>query len=257
MGQIIRHPVVKIVFFLTVLILFISCSKENPEITAFEEVSGNVQLYDMDGNEYSDNSGAIVSLEGTSISTTTNTNGKWVISGLDPGTYTIKIGKQGFGTVKIYDARLYGGYTSVDPVSVFPIPAYKVTLTSAYNLDDNGFSITAFYTGNLPLYPSIHLFFGKKSNVSSEPLTYDQELFYSTFGATESVEFQLSFSKLVLLDSGFKSKDSVYVTAYTDYGFRRAYNSIEPIWYLDLDTNTLVYPNLNPEKSTTLSFILP
>lgn len=60
------------------------------------DIWGYVTLADQDGIQLNDHSGMQVSLEGTTHSTTSDVNGKWVLTDVPAGVYNVMFQKQGF-----------------------------------------------------------------------------------------------------------------------------------------------------------------
>jgi hypothetical protein len=90
--------------FLLLLISFLSCknsSTDNIVPATDADITGFVLLYDK-AISLLDNSGMKVSIQGSSplISATTDANGKFVLSDVPFGTYTLVYEKTGYGTYK-------------------------------------------------------------------------------------------------------------------------------------------------------------
>lgn len=100
----------KILLPLFVLILFnLSCEKESSStITEVKHgnITGVLDIWDSD-----DNSGAYVSLKGTNIFTTTDYNGKWTLTNVEPGVYDIIFSKPGYDTTECYGFPFPGNGT--------------------------------------------------------------------------------------------------------------------------------------------------
>ena len=248
------HP---FMFVLLLLTVFNACKKdENPRV-ALEVATGYAYLYDINRIKGADHSGITIGIT-DSISTTTKSDGNWIISHIKSGTYTIVFSKPDFGTMKVVGRKLFGGYTALDPISLYPIPLYNVTLSSdSVSSDGQGIYLYGFFSGPVPSVPFLHLFFGKDINVSSDPSTYKFDFVFNLRGAVENVDFGIAFQTVLFTDKGFNSGDKVYIVAYTDCLVAASYNSDTAIWYNDMNTNKKVYPNLNPTKSNVLNFVLP
>lgn len=245
------------ILLLLIIPVFCACKKDKSPVIPLEEVAGYSCFYDINGIKSIDNSGIAISLEGYPISTTTKSDGSWIFSHLKSGTYTFVFSRPGFGTMKICGKRIIGGYQSLDVVSLFPIPQYNITLTSD-SASPGVVNIFGFFSGTLPLVPPcFHMFFGKDANVSADAGNYSIDWGQSMIGSEALMGFGLSFGAGFFTNNGFKSGDKVYVVAYTDYLITDTY-PLPPspyIFYTDL-TGRKIFPNLNPTKSNTLSFVL-
>ncbi len=144
-----------IVFLPIVLLLCIGCDKfkgdtgpAGPSITG--DLIGFSYLYDVDGNHVLDNSGIAVSVDGTNISATSDSSGRWMLPGLNTGTYTIAISKEGYGTEKIIGYPFVGGGQAYfGKLSLHQIPSFSITELSATT--SLGFvNISGTLSGSLP-----------------------------------------------------------------------------------------------------------
>jgi hypothetical protein len=237
--------------------IVVACKKDNSTENPKETVTGYVFYYDINGSRSSDNSGIAVSIEGDTVSTTTNSSGRWTISNLETGTYTFAFSKPGYGTMKVFGKNLAGGYQSVDTMALYPIPQYTITIPVDSAPPAGGIYVYGIFHGTLPSAPGFHMFFGKDSNVSADQATYSYDYASSMTGAVESIPFEVVFPNELFTQHGFASGDTVYVVAYTDYLIQLTYNSEGTAKYLDMNTNKIVYPNINPAKSNVGHFVLP
>ena len=196
-------------------ILTLDKKKDDSTSSLTNNLTGFTYLCDTSGIREANNSGIVVSIEGTSISTTTGTDGKWNISNLKTGTYTFIFAKPNFGAFKIVEKNVIQGYQLIDTVSLYPIPLYTVKLLSD-SISLGGVYIYGVFSGTLPSMPWFRLFFSKNSNVSSNPANYIYEMLVSVAGAKLLATFELAFSASILNKNGFISGDSIYIIAYTD-----------------------------------------
>ncbi|MFC2131304.1 carboxypeptidase regulatory-like domain-containing protein [Bacteroidota bacterium] len=84
------------------LFTFICAACENADSPVIQEIkpgniTGELDIYGSD-----DNSGAFVSLKGTNIVTTTDYDGKWTLTDVEPGVYDIIFSKPGYDTTECY-----------------------------------------------------------------------------------------------------------------------------------------------------------
>lgn len=249
----------QLMFLLLIPTVFYTCKKDSSAINPSEEVAGYSHFYDINGIKSTDNSGIIVSLEGLSISTTTKSNGSWSFYHLESGTYTLVFSKPGVGTMKITDKKLVGGYNFLDTISLYPAPQYNIYLTDVSATSGNTFHMSGYFTGELTQCPCCHVFFGKTSDVSSATGNYLLDIPIFAPGAEPGIfgGFDSGFTDQILRDKGFYSGDSIYITAYPDFAIAVTYNSWDVGYYYESNKTSKVYPNLNPNKSNTLSFVLP
>ena len=247
----------QLMFLFFAIAVIYGCKKSVSPKIPMEVVTGYCYRYDIERIKSTDHAGITVSINGDSVSTTTNSNGSWIISDLKTGTYTFTFSNPGFGTMKVFGRRLIGGYQSLDDVSLYPVPLYTITLsTDSVSSDGFGVYLYGFFSGPVPLTPCLHLFFGKNKNVSSDPAGYIYDLAMDIEGALENVEFEIVFPAEIFISNGFHAGDTAYVGAYTDCLLAQSYNSNAKIFYTDPNTDQKIYPNLNPARSNILSFVL-
>jgi hypothetical protein len=248
---------------LTITTAFLACTKEvnnQSGIISKGDLIGYAYLY----NDYKvheiDNSGITISIEGTSISTTTDINGKWELSNLSLGTYTFILAKKNYGTLKIIGRQFVGGgQTYFGASNLYPIPKYYITgindsLDYAFNNSSDNGTIVVYgtYIQNIPLnYAYFRLFAGTNPDVSSEPTKYGCTIIGSIISNTEifSNNFYLHLNTKTLNTIGLHSGETVYIIVYAD-----SFNSSA---YIDLNTGRNYYPNLNPIHSNILKAMVP
>jgi len=256
------------VFFLITILILYNCKKEDTtkkdnlsENQLDLDSTGYAYLCDTNGLRKADNSGINVSVEGTSISTTTDFNGKWSIPRIKTDTITIVFAKPNYGTIKFIAnlingniVQIYGNF-NLNSLTLYRIPLYTTTLLTDTLFKNGMLWISGLFNGKLPSVPWCHLFVNKNSNVSSNPANY---LWQTALNQTNfQANFNVGFSTDALYSNGFASGDSVYIVSYSDFWIPASHNSFEAIQYLDRKTGRNVYPNLNPNPSNILRFILP
>ena len=236
-------------FFLSLLIVlsfFSSCAKDEGLLTG--SLIGFVSLYETDNTFVEDRSGVVVSVDGKKISTQTDTNGRYVLSGLTTGTYNLTFAKSGYGTVKEIGFQFTGGdepaylYTK----SLAKIPSYNVTGLTA-TISENGIEFRGTFSGtSLSLYNHAVIFLGKSANVSSAPSNYT----YAVSGATyfDSTVMFGSIFKEALVDM-YKKGQTIYVVAYSE--------SMRGDMYIDLATNRYYSSALGTIPSNVVSVVMP
>jgi len=251
----------KLILFCTTLaalILIVGCKGDTgpagssgPFITG--SVSGFVSLVQTDGTLPANQSGAMVGIQGTSLSTTTDSIGKWTINGLTTGTYTVNYSKSGYGSSELADFQFTGGDTDfVAKVTLAQPPNFTVAINPTETIADSN-SLYVWYTTNVPQkvgYTRVLIAVGTTPNVNaSNPNDY---LYSATFVSTgTSISEHIYQSDLEY--AGFTSGMTVYVVAYPlCYGdAANEYSS-----YVDHTTGRTVYTSLGT-PSNVISLIVP
>ena len=248
------RKVKQVILLLSFISAFISCTKDSAGNLKGDMI-GYTYLYDDNRLRVVDNSGITVSIEGTSISTTTRKDGRWIISNLGIGTYSFIQSKPNYGTLKILGKQFIGGgQTYFGASSLYPIPknnVYGVLDTTTYTLNsDLSGTIVVFgsFSSEVPVSRAyFRLFAGPNSDVSSDPSKNICTIVGSVPG--DYNQFLLYLDTKFLNNFGINSGDSVYIIVYPD-----SYNSSA---FIDLNTGRYFYPNLNPVASQILGQIVP
>lgn len=241
---------VKLIGLVLVLALATACSKDDdnhPE-PAKADIFGFVSLYDEGTNKLDDASMAVY-IDGKKdmYSATTNSDGRFSIKDIELGTYTVVFAKNGYGTYKIYDVKVESdeGHVSLNTPSLGQLSTTEVTSLIA-NIDGSDVVLTYETSpagnSNSPKY--IRYFFNDDSNVSSDVYKHYTEVY-----EIKSNPHEREFSKNDLIDMGFKSGDKVYVKVYGDSFWSNEYD--------DPDLSRKVFPNLNANSASEVSFVVP
>jgi hypothetical protein len=246
----------RILFFsvLVSLLLLTSCNKKGdpgPTGPAGSFLSGDLIGYCYIGNHYGppiNNSGITVTAEGSGVSASTDSAGRFVLYGLHTGTYTIAFSKSGYGTWKSQGFQFIGGgQTYFGLANIFELPNYNVThinvSTELIGYIDFKGSISDSTSGP---YVNGLLFFGNSPDVSSDPKHYISS--YSFNSVSQKLNFQFDMPTYYLSNYGFNRGQTLYVIAYSE-------NAGNP--YLDLSTGRYIYPTLGTSPSNVTSFIIP
>jgi hypothetical protein len=135
-----------IIIALSIIILIMGC--EGEEGPPGPQLSGNIEgwvtLYDDLGNLLQDKSGVMISLEGTTLSAYSNTEGYWEIVGVSAGIYDFFFQKDNFFTTKLHNIQFVGGGTyyvgentirKVPPSFVTELEASSDTLSNYINMN--------------------------------------------------------------------------------------------------------------------------
>ena len=235
------------------LILFLlvfgtSCSKDNdidPPAPTSGNVSGSVNLFD-DGVTEIDNSNMTVSVEGTSISATTNASGQYTLSNVPFGTITLIYEKNGYGTFKRFDVDHSGGDTFIlETPSLGQISTTSITnLTATDNGTDITLSATTNPAGNVGNTRYIRFFFSTQTNVSNTNF----EAVLETLPAQINPR-NLNLTNASLVALGFSSGQTVYARCYGESFWSNQYD--------DPNSGDTVFPNINPNSAAEVSFVVP
>ncbi len=217
-----------------------------PSLTG--QLIGYAYLYDLAAVRATDQSGITVVAEGTSVTATTASDGRWVLSGLPTGTYTIAFSKPGYGSPKRISFQFVGGgQTSFGSMALFQLPGFTIgTLTAT--VASGVVNIRGTVTGSLPdAYRVVRIFIGTTASVSSDPSNYAFTML--TAASDTGTIFTTSATSQIFANYGFTVGQTAYIVAYPE--------AISSSAYLDLSTGKYNYPNLNPIPSTVVSAVVP
>ena len=223
-----------------------------PKLTG--TLKGFVSLVNVDGTFQTDASGVVVSVTGTSISATSDVNGKFQLDNVETGTYEIVYTKSSYGTLKRQGISFAsGGTAGLSPVTLgtipvsSPIPVLTPTSTSGVNVTVNGALTTAATTAQ---YYRVYL--GKSSTI--DPLNP------STFIASQQATVAAN-------TSAFQTAPSWSVATLRSFGIIAS--STPNLWfvcypynpycsnYTDINTNVSVYPAVTSQGSSPVSATTP
>ncbi len=206
-------------------------------------------LFDLNSVKATDNSGITVTAEGTGISAVTGADGRWVLSQLTMGTYTLSASKVGYGTAKTIGYQFVGGGQSwYGELSIGELPGFRVTGLSAAPLTA-AVQLTMTLTADARSYPRIlRVFYGNSANVSSDPRTYTSTAAYG-LGNQQPSTYVLGIGTSDLYSRGFRSGGTAYLVIFAEGGYYSAYP--------DMSTNRNWYGSLNPTPSNVVSFVVP
>jgi hypothetical protein len=145
---------------ITILILFVGCKGDTgpagPSLSG--NITGTVSLFNADGTNPNNKSGVTVTAQGTSFSTTTDSLGRWTLSGLSTGSYTVVETKPGYGMSEQQNLQLVSG-TIVDggtnpvmisdgpqPITLAQPPIFTTAIDSITSIPDS--MITVWFTSS-------------------------------------------------------------------------------------------------------------
>lgn len=233
-----------------VLSALVACKKEenNPsEPTIQYDIIGSVNLYDQGINSLSD-SGMIVAVENSvpSIYAITDIDGKFSLSEVPKGSYTLTYSKDTYGVYKRFSVDHTSSENTVisDNPSLGQKSSIQVTISQASVLNDTLVLTTQTNPqGNVGNTIYLRVLFGKGSNLS--PTNFDY--FTPVYQSNNSPSI-IKFSKQELLSFGFQSGETVYVEVNGESFFSND--------YFDPTLNRQVFPNLL-HSIGVLSFVMP
>lgn len=258
------------------LVLLLGCNKNSnqhsivvPDVIQAQNRRGNItgaiQLFDIDGKLMQDASGVTVSIEQSSVSTQTKANGSWTLDSIPFGTYDIAITKSGFGTGKImgvyhaatnHGTTLIGRSRSLNQVSSIEVTAINTKKTTEVNpalasliasgLAEDGIIFDPVFNSPTPGEKKIRLFFSNTADVSTTNyVVTEKQRFSGRANESENYNFGLSW----FVSNGFQPGQTVYVKAFGDGFADDDYD--DPISGLS------VFPSLAAKGSPVTSFVLP
>ncbi len=208
------------------------------------DIIGYAVLIDNNDNYLKDNSEIIVSIDGTFISTITSSDGRFVLSNVNTGTYSISFSKAGYGTMKIVSYPFVGGGQAyLDHVYLCQIPTYTVTDLSAA-ISSSGITVSGKINGASSIYRRAALFFSTSTNVSSNPQNYSS--YFPIYMYNSDSAFTQNLYN-IFTSNNFHSGQTIYLIAYAG----------PDIQYLDLASGKTIFPSLNPTPSNVVSVVVP
>ncbi|MFM8914197.1 MAG: carboxypeptidase-like regulatory domain-containing protein [Flammeovirgaceae bacterium] len=220
---------------LIVAIVAFGCKKDDELPTG--SIIGFVNLYSKSGSALDDFSGANVSIDNTKIVTTTDSDGKFELKNVPPGTYDISITKPGFGDYKQFSIPYAGPpapggipaintYTGTSPTIVIgEIPLFTLTDFSFDNLDGRLLIQGTASTAN----GVVIIYLSKGSKASNKD--YDSFL----LATVENGSFTYDITGV------FPSGSNLKIIAYPT----NSYSTI----YIDRNTNKRIYTSLGKASS--------
>jgi hypothetical protein len=235
-----------------ILILFItSCSSndDSPAAATRANISGSVNLYNESTNQV-DNSNMTVSVLGTMPlnSAVTDAQGKFVLSNVPFGTYTLEYTKNGYGTYKKFGV-VHGTNGQATALTATPslgqVSTTSITgITASTSANQVVLSISTNPGGSAANRRYIRYFLSTSQSVSATNYSY-----YSPVFTSQINPFEKTILATELVSAGFTSGQQVYVRAYGDSFWDNAYDSPE--------FNRRIFPNLNANTVPAATFIVP
>ncbi|WP_396158380.1 carboxypeptidase regulatory-like domain-containing protein [Flavobacterium sp.] len=235
-----------------ILILFItSCNSDDdsPAAATRANISGSVNLYNESTNLV-DLSNMTVSVLGTMplISAVTDAEGKFVLSNVPFGTYTLEYTKNGYGTYKKFGV-VHGTNGQATALTATPslgqVSTTNITgITASTSANQVVLSMSTNPGGSAANRRYIRYFLSTSQSVSATNYSY-----YSPVFTSQINPFEKTILATELVSAGFTSGQQVYVRAYGDSFWDNAYDSPE--------FNRRIFPNLNANTVPAAAFIVP
>ena len=179
-------------------------------------LQGFVSLYDDEGDRIPDNTGVMVTLEGSSHSTMTDSAGRWQLNNVLTGTYTITYQKSEYFEERQEELQYLGGGTlHLARVGMYRFPIFEVmTLTVTGSLGSDAITAQGVVSALTPSWRPVLVVYGLTKDVSVDP---GRHVFFHESYSYPGVD---TFRSTIYLDSttrsyyGLTSGGSLYVRAY-------------------------------------------
>jgi hypothetical protein len=211
----------RIFYFFVLSALTLGCTPEiiQPAPEATSILRGILRIEGREDSLTRNHSGAIVSLEHTSLSTVTDSQGSYVLENVPPGRYNIFFSVEGYDTATAQGVVILPPFGAViPPVQMRQAKELQIIIDSVRSTSD----ITLFCSRDRKDYDSVLVFyFGRSSNVSpiESEFICDQAkrlvlnpkgYYYVIVPAKTLMNPNAPFGKM-----GFTPGEIAYVVAYT------------------------------------------
>ncbi|HZV13072.1 MAG TPA: carboxypeptidase regulatory-like domain-containing protein [Candidatus Kapabacteria bacterium] len=247
------------IFLAALTALIISCKGNDgaqgpagPALTG--SISGYTYLVDQNDSLLSNRSGVTVSLNGTNISATSDSTGKWTLNNVSTGVYEVTFSKSGYDSFVIPSQQFVGGGALyLGDVYMAQKQTFGVISETAKDSLFNAYGQKVIYlTDSLtqPIYTTskrVAIFVGTTSSVSSDPSTYSYVVIHTP--ATNAYSTTRLFTSAELVSAGFATGDTIY---FRSYGASEYFSS-----YRDTATGRLNYTGLSYSPSNVTSTVVP
>ena len=263
------------------LLLLLACNKNSnqhsiivPDVIQAEKrrgnISGGIQLYDVDGKAIGDASGVKIAIEQSNpnneVSTLTNSAGKWTLDSIPFGTYDISISKPGFGTSRImglYHAAINHATTNVgsnrylsmiSTINITKLVVRKLSesapeipaLIAVGVIKEDGILFNPVFVNSSADDKAVRLFFSTSPDVSpTNFMVTEKQRFSGKETGSENDNFKLNW----WISNGFNPGQTVYAVAYGDARISDDYE--------DAISGVTKFPSLSANGSPVVSFVLP
>ena len=215
-------------------------------------LTGLVVLTDTNGVQPTNRSGISVSIDGTSLSTTTDSTGKWTFNSLSTGTYAITISKNNYGMTKRINFQFVGGGTTyVGQDFLSAVPSFNISNLS-YTAGNQFIDVkgNVNFTSAQTIGRNIFVFVGNSNLVSSSPGTYLGV--FNAFANDTATTFTQRLTTANLNDLGIPTGSTAYINVYSSSATLA--NSSR---YADVVTGKFIYTSLGSTPSGPFSIVAP
>lgn len=278
--------------FIVCALFFVGCESESGTDGGLANqmngsVTGYIMLASPAGQAKKDHSGAIVSIEGTSLFAVTDQDGKWTLNGIPNGTYTFMFSKPGYSYHKYYMMQIVGEqmqywssrslYEIPTFVSAYDLKAGPFTVGYGYETHDSTFTDstgfvhtirvglykaleneTGLFTLSLrmPPMPNYYIltgavFFSKNENIDiHDPSSYliMSSAVMNSYSCDTIMPITVYRSQLI--SSGFKPGERVFCVG---YGGTTASDDS----YYDPLSKKYIYSGFSPKRTAVIEFNVP
>lgn len=277
--------------FLLLSFIISSCGSDEPNDPGdklFGVLTGQIELVDEFGRVMTDHSGAVITVEGTDHSATTDAQGYWRLENLPAGTYVISMAKEGFITMKEFGVAFVGGGTDyLALIRLIRKPTFRVESLAVEMVDkemqhrnvisssgNDSLIIEAVTVAPRPaikgvIAPSlssefaylVQVFVGRDATVSKEEGTFVAtfEYFISKRSGWESfvppLQDDFTFWLDDLLEGMFSKGEKVYVIIYPSVRGMGSYGGPYTGTYYDPEQRRLIDNRLSSTPSNVASFV--
>jgi Carboxypeptidase regulatory-like domain len=257
-----RRPfVLSCVVVAGMIALVAQCTKQGPTGPAGPALSGTlsgfITLINENGQQPADRSGVSVTVDGSSLTATTDTAGMWAIPNLMTGIYSLTYTKTGYGMAKSQQVQfLGGGNRNIGDVNMCQPPSFVVD--SLWTRMPKGGDSNSVYIGvqvstNADGPYRIAFFFGNTPDVSWMPASYRTVSIENVLlkQGLDTASIRLQPINLATDGFAFESGDTVYAAAYP------ATAGTNNSAYTDLTTGRTVYTDIDTASVKVIQIVVP
>ena len=237
--------------FLSFFVL-LSCDRDKGEVPPLDlngegVITGVAKLFTANGSGIP-SSGMRVTIYNItpSITAITDVNGFYTLQNVPYGIYDLAFEKDGFGTFKkgdvvhtdpetIIQERAFLGKKSTTSITQMQVTTTATEITISYNTDPPSSDANIHFT---------RIFFHTSSDVSDTIQSGFTNVIF-----TNRTPFNAVFTYEQIQNFGIPQGATIYALAYGDSFFSNYYKDPE----FGIDT----FPNLNPNTTTPVSFVIP
>jgi hypothetical protein len=228
--------------------LFWGCTDDTVGPIPTGNIAGTVKLNNTPGNDFS---GVSISLDGTSYSATSKSDGKWELSNVPAGIYKIVFSKSGYFTLKHYNFQFVGNGTYYYyQRTLAKVPSETVTQLNAQVIDSlESIFLYGTLSAAVQSQQSVIVFVSKSPLTNSIPIeAFDVRTFGASIGQSEfSLYYYPGYNpNIITISKG----DTLYAIAY-----------VGDIPYTGLYTNPITglyeFDTPGVSLSNVVSFVVP